>query len=94
MASSTIPYFGKQLQFHNKEDLTILLLDFEKAYDRVDWSFFRGTMEKLGFPSQWLTVVATLYNSGTGRVLVVGELGQPFSILRSVSQGCLLPPFL
>ena len=45
-----------------KEDLAILLLDFEKAYDRVDWSFLRGTMEKLGFPNQWLTVVSTLYN--------------------------------
>ena len=28
-----------------KEDLAILLLDFEKAYDRVDWSFLSGTME-------------------------------------------------
>ena len=26
-----------------KEDLAILLLGFEKAYDRVDWSFFRAT---------------------------------------------------
>ena len=94
MASSTIPYFGKQLQFHNKEDLTILLLDFEKAYDRVDWSFFRGTTTKLGFPNQWLTVVLTLYNSATSMVLVGRELGQTFSISRLVRQGCPVSLFL
>jgi hypothetical protein len=77
-----------------KEDLAILLLDFEKAYDRVDWSFLRGTMEKLGFPNQWLTAISALYNSATSRVLVAGELGQAFSISRSVRQGCPLAPFL
>ena len=77
-----------------KEELAILLLDFEKAYDRVDWSFLRGTMEKLGFPNQWLTAVSALYNSATSRVLVDGELGQAFVISRSVRQGCPLAPFL
>ena len=32
-----------------KQDMAILLLDFEKAYDRVDWSFLEGTMLKFGF---------------------------------------------
>ena len=32
-----------------KQDLAILLLDFEKAYDRVDWSFLEGTMVCMGF---------------------------------------------
>ena len=77
-----------------KDDLAIFLLDFEKAYDRVDWSLLRSTMEKLGFPNQWLTVVSALYNSATSRVLVATNLGQAFSISRSVRQGCLLAPFL
>ena len=51
-------------------------------------------MEKLGFSNQWLTSVSALYNSATSRVLVVGDLGQAFSISRSVRQGCSLAPFL
>ena len=32
------------------EELAILLLDFEKAYDRVDWAFLEATMGKIGVP--------------------------------------------
>ena len=51
-------------------------------------------MGKLGFPNQWLTTVSTLYNLATSRVLVVGELGQPFSNLKLVRHGCSFAPFL
>ena len=71
-----------------------MLLDFEKDYDRVEWSFFRGTMEKLGFPNPWLTTISTLYNSASSSVLLAQELGQAFSIPRSVRQGIPLAPFL
>ena len=30
--------------------LAVLLLDFEKAYDRVDWGFLEETMLCMGFP--------------------------------------------
>lgn len=32
------------------QHLTILLLDFEKEYDTMDWSFLEGTLRHLGFP--------------------------------------------
>ena len=35
-----------RLQAH---PIAVLLLDFEKAYDRVDWSFLEETMQWMGF---------------------------------------------
>ena len=32
-----------------KEDIAELLLDFEKAYDKVDWAFMEGSFLRLGF---------------------------------------------
>lgn len=39
----------------SSQDLVVLLLDFEKAYDRVNWSFLEATMSKLGFSNLWVS---------------------------------------
>ena len=36
------------------EPLAVLLLDFEKAYDRVDWAFLEDAMACMGFPIEWI----------------------------------------
>ena len=77
-----------------KQELTILLLDFEKAYDRVDWNFLYEVMDCLGLPSDYVKAVFALYNSAASRVLVGGALGNTFPITRSVRQGCPLAPYL
>lgn len=33
----------------SSQELVILLLIFEKVYDRVNWTFLESTMAKLGF---------------------------------------------
>ena len=45
------------------EEMAILLLDFEKAYNRVDWSFLEGTLARFGFEEQWIRGVAALYRT-------------------------------
>ena len=47
-------FFGEVIPLARKikEDLVILLLDFEKTYDRVDWDFIHGTLVRLGFPKK------------------------------------------
>ena len=48
-----------------RKDLAVLLLGFEKAYDRVDWGFLEGTLSHFGFEEQWIRGIAALYRSAS-----------------------------
>ncbi|KAI5075908.1 hypothetical protein GOP47_0009984 [Adiantum capillus-veneris] len=66
------------------EFLVVLLLDFEKAYDHVDWAFLKATMLRMGFPEAWIRGMAALYRSTHTQVLMSGGRGDRFSISRSI----------
>lgn len=78
----------------NKQDLCMLLLDFEKAYDRVSWTFLRETMHKMGFADIWIQQVMALSANASATVIVNGVQSSPFQLQRSVRQGCPLAPYL
>jgi hypothetical protein len=77
----------------NKQDLSMLLLDFEKAYDRVNWTFLRETMKTMGFHNKWTNQVMSLYSNASAAVIVNGEQSKTFQLQRSVRQGCPLAPY-
>ncbi|MCO5580746.1 hypothetical protein L7F22_034616 [Adiantum nelumboides] len=74
--------------------LAILLLDFKKAYDRVDWGFLEGSLSRMGFPQAWIRGVSALYRSASSSVTIGGHVGSRFELSRSVRQGCPLAPYL
>ena len=73
---------------------TILMLDFEKAYDRVLWPFLENVMRALGLPHKWRNCTSALYRTATSSVLMAGSRGPAFQLQRSVRQGCPLAPYL
>ncbi|MCO5595280.1 hypothetical protein L7F22_049321 [Adiantum nelumboides] len=72
----------------------IMLLDFEKAYDRVDRGFLEGTLHRMGFPDAWIRGIAALYRSSSAAVMIGGHVGRTFALSRSVRQACSLAPYL
>ena len=78
----------------NKQNLSMLLLDFEKAYDRVNWTFLRRTMETMGFQHKWINQVMSLNLNASAAVIVNGEQSKTFQLRRFVRQGCPLAPYL
>ena len=78
----------------SNQDMSMLLIDFEKAYDRVSWTFLRQTMSKVGFSVTWIRQVMSLSLTASATIIVNGEQSQPFKLQRYVRQGCPLAPYL
>jgi hypothetical protein len=74
--------------------LVLLLLDFEKAFDRIEWGFLFKALDKLGFSPTWVSWVASLYREATSAIKINGVAGPDFQLARSVKQGCPLAPYL
>jgi hypothetical protein len=47
-----------------------LKIDISKAYDKVDWGFMRGMLERLGFSNRWIHWMMICVSSVTYSVLV------------------------
>jgi hypothetical protein len=78
----------------SNQDLVLLLLDFEKAFDRIEWSFLFEALAKLDFCPQWIRWVSSLYGSASSAIKLNGVEGSTFPLARSVRQGCPLSPYL
>lgn len=71
-----------------------LLLDLEKAYDRVDHNFLFRAEAKMGIPEEWVRLPEAIYSVSTSAILVNGIKSEFFSLGRGVRQACLLSPLL
>jgi len=78
----------------SNQDLVLLLLDFEKTFDRIEWGFLFKALDKLGCSPTWISWVASLYREATSAIKVNGVAGPDFQLARSVRQGCPLAPYL
>jgi hypothetical protein len=76
------------------QDLVLLLLDFEKAFDKIEWGFLFKALDKLGFSPTWVSWVASLYREATSAIKVNGVIGPDFQLARLIRQGCPLAPYL
>ena len=58
-----------------KRQGVVLKLDFEKAYDKVDWRFLLECCRQKGFSDKWLIWIRNAVAQGTMSVKVNGEEG-------------------
>lgn len=71
-----------------------LKLDFEKAFDRLDWSFLLNTFKDRGFSQKWVGWVQQLLQGGRVCINVNGTLTESFECTRGVGQGDPFSPLL
>ncbi len=78
----------------SNQDLVQLLLDFEKAFDRIEWDFLFEALSKLGFYGKWIRWVRSLYCLVTSVIKLNGVIGDNFLLARLVQEGCPLASYL
>jgi hypothetical protein len=78
----------------SKKECLIFKVDFEKAYDSVDWGFLDYMLRRFGFGDMWCDWMKACVCSGNMSVLVNGSPTEEISIQRGLKQGDPLAPFL
>ena len=62
----------------------MILLDFEKAYDRIEWCFVIGMLKAFGFPKKFCDWINILFNEASTIIDVNGNILEPIRLQRSI----------
>ncbi|XP_059078008.1 uncharacterized protein LOC131876588 [Cryptomeria japonica] len=68
----------------------MLLIDFEKAYDMIEWDYIIQMLQSLGFPPGFCNMVRTLLCDANVVVELNGIRSSNLALTRSIRQGCPL----
>ncbi|XP_071739795.1 uncharacterized protein [Rutidosis leptorrhynchoides] len=77
-----------------KSKSLIFKVDFEKAFDSLNWNFLLEMMSRMGFGERWRRLIHACIKSSSISMLVNGSPTNEFHIERGVRQGDPLSPFL
>jgi hypothetical protein len=72
----------------------IMKLDFEKEYDKVQWSFLFEVLERKEFPEKWIQWIKQVVSGGRVGINLNGEPGEFFGTHKGLRQGGPLSPLL
>lgn len=72
----------------------LLFLDYEKAFDKLDWKYIHNCLSYFNFGAGFIDGIVTFYNKANSCVTNNGYFSDYFKISRGVRQGCPLSPYL
>ncbi|XP_058751483.1 uncharacterized protein LOC131624543 [Vicia villosa] len=89
VANEVVDYARKEYK-----NCVLFKVDFEKAYDKVSWSFLRFMLKRMGFGEKWMKWMELLVFNSNMSVLANGSPTKEFKVSRGLRQGDPLSPFL
>ena len=78
----------------NKTSGALIKIDFQMAYDSINWNFLRKVMESLGFGRKWISWIMECVSSASMSILLNGSPLRPFKMQKGLRQGDPLSPYL
>ena len=69
---------------------TVVSLDVEKAFDRVEWGYLYEAMDRFGLGDDFILWIRLLYSTPMASVQTNDTLSPLFSLRRGTRQGCPL----
>ena len=69
-------------------DGILLFLDFEKAFDSVEYNFMFKTLEKFNFGEQFIYMINLLYNKHVFKIKNNGWISKSCEMKQGIRQGC------
>ena len=80
------------IYYANDQAMTAALinLDWSKAFDRVNLDYLFCVLTRLGFDDKFVNWIKMLYVNAESSLCINGIISEPFSIKKSVRQGCPL----
>ena len=82
-----------ELNVQNRKGL-LLLLDFEKAFDSLEWHYIKNVLQKYNFGKSFITWFNTLYSGACSCVINNGIFSEFFELERGCRQGDPLSPYI
>ena len=73
---------------------TIISIDAEKAFNKIQHSFMIKTLQKIGIKGTYLNIVKAIRDKPTESIILNGEKMKAFPLRSGARQGCPLSPLL
>ena len=79
---------------NNDQEGILLFLDFEKAFDSVEWNFLLKTLKKFNFGNNFIEWIKILYTNPIFRIKNNGWVSKTCKMTRGIRQGCPISAIL
>ena len=80
-------------KFNRKIEGYILLLDFEKCFDKIEYNAILGALRYFNFGEHFVTLSALLLYNFSSCTVNNGNMSEFFNVSRSCHQGCPIAPY-